>query len=211
MDLSTRSAQAKDPVRKEFSEFNYMPMQREFGYSQSKNRSINVVDSAPIVPRPEHRSQIIHKVQTSRRAPATDAKNGLLSNLGVDTASGIDQNDVALTDELGVSHRDHLIGNRIEILQSKITRYQNVNKELQDIFHRREIIEDLTQKSHNLKQRALSSHHEGFTNPHKFEQSSLGFQSQIHDQGPEIASDGEMFHTQSFNPNFHNPQFSVVG
>lgn len=56
LDLTTRSVQAQEPVKKEFSEFNYMPMPREFGYSQSKNRSMNVVDSAPIVSRPEHRS-----------------------------------------------------------------------------------------------------------------------------------------------------------
>jgi len=66
---------------------------------------------------------MIHKVHTSRRAPLTDPKNGLLSNLGVDTCSGIDHNEIALTDELGVTQRDPLMGNRIEILQSKITRY----------------------------------------------------------------------------------------
>ena len=91
VDLTTRSVQVQDhPAKKEFSEFNYMPMPREFGYSQGKNRSMNIVDSAPIVPKPEHRSHIIHKVQTSRRAPQTDAKNGLLSNLGVDMASALD-------------------------------------------------------------------------------------------------------------------------
>ena len=107
-----------------------MPMPRDFGYSQGKNRSMNIVDSAATVPKLEHRSQMIHQVQTSRRAPLTDTKNGLLSNLGVDTSSAIDLNEVALTDEIGVTSREHLVGNRIEILQSKITRYQNVNKEL---------------------------------------------------------------------------------
>lgn len=32
-DFSARSVLAKEPVKKEFSEFNYMPMPREFGYS----------------------------------------------------------------------------------------------------------------------------------------------------------------------------------
>lgn len=138
----------KQPAVKDFSEFNFKPQSRK--PSNSDNRSFNVMES--LIDKPSTTKNI----KSSVKFDQTDRTSGLISNFELKEQTPVEELLVPEVEEIS-SKRQEMINNRISLLNSKIMKYQNENKELTEEFERGEALARLSHNADSIKQRALSS------------------------------------------------------